>query len=118
TGESTFLGVTPDRRIVGIACGYNLVKSAVNMEPTYNADLVFPNDSGVLDFSDYRRETAGRSANYVAKPAYRPLSVADAKTFCKEPNGEFVFHVTDQGAALMGKRSISVRSFGVGRRSL
>jgi len=114
---TSFLGVTPDRRVIGIVCGYSLVKSAMNLESTFSADVVFPNDTGLLPLTAYRDETVSRTVS-PQKPAYRPLSQEDANTFCRDPAGEFVFQISDDSAKLAGKRSVQVQSFGVNRRQL
>ncbi len=114
---SNYFAVTGDRRLVAIACKISVVKSALNWSNQYSADLVFPTDDGVLNLDQYRNNNGGRA--YVgAQSAYRPLNAEDAKLFCDEPHGEFVFQINEQSAVLVNRRSLNVQSFGVGRRNL
>lgn len=114
---SNYFAVTSDRRLVAIACRFSVVQSTLNWSNQYSADLVFPTDEGVLDLQQYRSNARGRA--YVGQQsAYRPLSAEDAKAFCDDPHGEFVFRIDEESAVLVNRRSVNVQSFGVGRRNL
>jgi hypothetical protein len=114
---TNYFAVTSDHRLVAIACNINVIKSTLKMSSDYSADLVFPTDAGVLDLERYRSNLGGRA--YVApQSAYRPLSSEDANDFCGDPQGDFVFRITDESAILVNRDSVNVKAFGVGRRSL
>jgi hypothetical protein len=114
---TNYFAVTSDRRLLAIVCKQDLINSALSWSAQYSADLVFPNEDGELDLERYR-ETSGGRVYTGPKPAYRPLPPEHAKAFCDQPLGEFVFQITEESAIIASRRSLSVQSFGVGRRSL
>jgi|GEM_PF-5666754 len=113
---TNYYAVTSDRRLVAIVCKLSVVQSTLNWSSQYSADLVFPTDDGVLDLESYRSNTVNRVYSR-AKPAYRPLSSENAKTFCDDPIGEYAFQITDDAAVMTGRRKVTAESFGIGRRN-
>lgn len=117
---SVYYGVAlnQDEQVVAVVCHWNaLATVTAGFKNNYSADLVFPNDQGVLETTSYR-SAEGRAVVMGGKSAYRPFSAEDANSICRSPYGEFVLSVEDDGVLLKGRRAILVQSFGVQRRPL